>query len=240
MQLEMRWNCQCCITAASRSCSKQEWLFQVSLDHRHCAENTVVLAEARDNETGAHLERMTNYCFVLGRALEERGLVPETPGDFVGILRTVSPLHDIGKVGIPDSILLKPGSLTDGEREIMNTHTLIGASSLRDLSRKHPDNDFIAMGIEVTECHHEKWDGSGYPRRKAGKEIPLSARILAICDVYDALRSRRPYKPEKSHDEAVRIILDSFGSHFDPEIEPAFRAVGRDFDRIHTLHKDKD
>jgi putative two-component system response regulator len=183
---------------------------------------------------------MTNYCFVLGRALEERGLVPETPGDFVGILRTVSPLHDIGKVGIPDSILLKPGSLTDGEREIMNTHTLIGASTLRDLSRKHPDNDFIAMGIEVTECHHEKWDGSGYPRRKAGKEIPLSARILAICDVYDALRSRRPYKPEKSHDEAVRIILDSFGSHFDPEIEPAFRAVGRDFDRIHTLHKDKD
>ncbi len=131
-------------------------------------------------------------------------------------------MHDIGKVGIPDSILLKPGRLSAEEFEIMKTHTTIGAETLLEVKRKYPDNKFVEIGIKIAHYHHEKWDGTGYPEGLSGEDIPLSARIMAFADVYDALRSSRVYKEAYSHEESIEIIKQSGGTHFDPEILKVF------------------
>src|SRR5690606_22403344 len=147
-----------------------------------------------------------------------------------------SPLHDIGKVAIPDSILSKPGALDDRERQIMESHTLIGGDTLRGVIARSPGQSFLAMGMEIAYAHHERWDGRGYPSQLAGDDIPLAARIVALVDAYDAITGERPYKPAISHDEAVRRILADAGTHFQPRLTDPFRRSHEDLDRIRRDH----
>jgi putative two-component system response regulator len=181
------------------------------------------LAESRDRETGRHLERVQRLCRLLATEVRKcpkySGRITE---DYVCDIFHASPLHDIGKVAIPDSILLKPGELTPEEFAIMKTHTTLGAETLEFVLEKHPANAFVRMGIEIARSHHEKWNGSGYPQGLSGDEIPLSARIMAVSDCYDALRSQRRYKKAKSHEESRDLIVRDSGNHFDPAIVSAF------------------
>jgi response regulator RpfG family c-di-GMP phosphodiesterase len=181
------------------------------------------LAEQRDNETGQHLERVAAYCRMLAENLRADGLHAGVITDaWIEDLERSSALHDIGKVGIPDSILLKPGKLTAEEWEIMKTHAELGGRTIESVLNEIGSQDFLVMGRDIAWCHHEKWDGSGYPRGMVGSEIPLSARILALADVYDALTSVRPYKAAWPHEEAVAWIKDRGGAHFDPDVVAAF------------------
>ena len=193
------------------------------------------LAEHRDNETGQHLDRVSRYCRLLAETLREQGhFRDEITDGFIDNLERSAPLHDIGKVGISDSILLKPGKLDPGEWEIMKTHTVIGAETLRPLVEKSSKHSYLRMGLEIAWCHHEKWNGSGYPRGLTGRAIPLAARILALADCYDALTSRRPYKEPWTHAEAMAYIEGEQGQHFDPEVVRAFVLREREFDEVHT------
>jgi putative two-component system response regulator len=183
------------------------------------------LAEARDPETGAHLERIREYCRVLGRQLCEWGRHGDlVDGAYVHLLYITSPLHDIGKVGIPDAVLLKPGKLTPEEFEVMKQHAVIGGTTLSAAAAAHPRAMYLQMARDIAITHHEKWDGSGYPNGLRGEEIPLCGRIVALADVYDALTTARVYKPAFSHEKAKGIILEGRGKHFDPEIVEAFLA----------------
>ncbi len=199
------------------------------------------LAESKDQETGEHLERMREYCRVLSEELAKlanyHDIIDST---FIQNIYNASPLHDIGKVGIPDKIMLKPGKLDADEFEIMKTHAILGAETLRAVDREHPGNDIIRTGINIACCHHEKWDGSGYPLGLSGLNIPLSARILALADVYDALTSKRCYKEAYTIEEADKIILDSRGTHFDPDIVDAYQNCHSEFLRIRNQFRDKD
>ncbi len=195
------------------------------------------LAESRDPETGEHLERVQRYSKALAQRLRQHPrFAEEIDDDFLRLIYLTSPLHDIGKVAIPDSVLLKPGRLTDAEFNIMKTHTLRGAETLAAAMRQCPEAAFLQMGHDIAMSHHEKFDGSGYPRGIAGDDIPLAARIVALADVYDALTSRRVYKAAFSHGVAISIIQSESGSHFDPDIvdafiaeEPRFRAIDEEF-----------
>jgi len=197
------------------------------------------LAESRDPETGEHLERMREYCKLLSEQLSHmpkfQTIIDKA---FVDNIYAASPLHDIGKVGIDDSVLLKPGELSDEEWGIMKLHPVIGAETLREVDRQHPGNDFIHTGIEIAESHHEKWDGSGYPHGLSGEGIPLVARILALGDVYDALTSRRCYKDAFSHEKSRSIIEEGYGSHFDPDVVSAFFEAESDFKRVRQEYRD--
>jgi putative two-component system response regulator len=181
------------------------------------------LAESRDSETGKHLERVQMLCHLLAR---EMSLWPKysdrITGDYVLNIFQASPLHDIGKVAIPDSILLKPGRLTAEEFAVMKTHTVRGAETLELVLAKHPENAFVRMGIEIARSHHERWDGAGYPDKLTGQETPISARIMAVADCYDALRSERYYKTAHSHEESRDLIVRESGSQFDPDVVRAF------------------
>jgi len=199
------------------------------------------LAESKDPETGAHLDRMREYCKVLAERLagheKYRSVITKK---FVDAIYAASPLHDVGKVGVPDNILLKPGKLTDEEWVEMKKHTLIGADTLRAVNRQHPGNFFLQMGVEIAEGHHEKWDGSGYPHRRRGDEIPLAARVLALGDVYDALTSVRCYKEAFSHEKSRAIVLEGRGRHFDPDVVDAFLECEEEFLRIRAEFRDPD
>jgi putative two-component system response regulator len=195
------------------------------------------LAESRDPETGAHLERVQNYCRVLAQQLagvaKFRGQIGT---EFINLLYQTSPLHDIGKVGIPDAVLLKPGRLDAAEFAIMRTHTLIGAATLDAALRKFPGAKFLEMARDIAATHHERFDGNGYPNRLAGSAIPLAGRIVAVADVYDALTSKRVYKEAFSHEDAMATIVRDSGTHFDPDVvgallgaEPQFISVRRRF-----------
>lgn len=191
------------------------------------------LAESRDPETGVHLERMREYCRVLAQQLSQHSShAAEMGGDYVQLIYLTSPLHDIGKVGIPDSVLLKPGKLTPEEFEVMKTHTEIGANTLSALVDVNPDAKYLRMARDIAWTHHERFDGTGYPRGLVGSDIPLCGRIVAVADVYDALTTRRVYKPAFTHEKAREIILEGSGSHFDPEIVQAFLEVEPDIIRI--------
>lgn len=182
---------------------------------------------------GQHLERIQIYCHILAEQLQKIPTYKDQIDDvFVRNITVASPLHDIGKAGIPDVILLKPGKLTTDEFEIMKGHVHIGARALADLLRNFPGNSFLLMGIQIAESHHEKWDGSGYPHGIAKDAIPLAARILALTDVYDALTSERCYKKAFSHQTSCNIILESKGLHFDPDIVDTFLAIHEVF--LHT------
>ena len=160
------------------------------------------LAESRDPETGEHLERVRNYCRVIAQHLQDNPTFRSQMDDeYVELIYQTSPLHDIGKVAIPDHILLKPGRLTAEEFEIMKTHTTRGAATLEAALEKYPGTPFLEMARDIALAHHEKYDGQGYPQGLAGDEIPLSARIMALADVYDALTSRRVYKEAYSHEQ---------------------------------------
>jgi putative two-component system response regulator len=191
------------------------------------------LAESRDPETGEHLERMRSYCRILAEYLaRDARYASILTQDTVENLYNAAPLHDIGKVSVPDTILRKPGKLTDEEFAMMKTHTVEGARTLRAVDQQHPGNDFIRLGIELVEGHHEKWDGTGYPYGKAGTDIPLVGRIAAVGDVYDALCSRRCYKPAMPLEKARAIILDGRGKHFDPDLVECFLTAEPDFLKV--------
>jgi Response regulator containing a CheY-like receiver domain and an HD-GYP domain len=183
------------------------------------------LAEERDNETGMHLDRMRRYTTLLAELLARNSAFTEQiDTDYITGLDRFSPLHDIGKVAISDSILLKPAKLTTAEFSIMKTHTTYGGKVLRlaDENVRKQGYSIFGMGIEITEGHHERWDGSGYPYGRGGESIPLSARIVAVADVFDALASKRPYKQPFSFEDTVALILSESGTHFDPRLIEVF------------------
>jgi putative two-component system response regulator len=181
------------------------------------------LAESRDSETGAHVERVQSYSRLIARHLsDEVKTCYGVDDEYIRLLYQTSPLHDLGKVGMPDAILLKPGKLTADEFAVMKTHTIIGAETLDAALRRFPNARFLQIAREIAATHHEKFDGTGYPNGLAGEQIPLCGRIVAVADVYDALSSRRVYKSAMSHEHAKNIILRDQGTHFDPEIVQAF------------------
>jgi len=181
------------------------------------------LAESRDQETGKHLERMREYSRAIATELMQWPKFEKIiDAQFIELIYLTSPLHDVGKVGIPDAVLLKPGKLTPEEFEIMKRHTLIGGETLLASAEAHPEASFLKMALDIALKHHEKWDGSGYPFGLKGEEIPLSARIVALADVYDALTTKRVYKPAFTHEVATDIIRQSSGKHFDPDLVEAF------------------
>lgn len=181
------------------------------------------LVETRDPETGAHLERVRSYCRVLAKQLQTSSTLHKLIDDeFVRLIYETSPLHDIGKVAIPDAILLKPGKLTAPEFEVMKTHTSRGAETLDAALQEFPNARFLKMARDIALSHHEKYDGSGYPNGLAGDQIPLCGRIVAVADVYDALTSKRVYKGAMCHSAAREIIVGDRGQHFDPVVVDAF------------------
>ncbi len=199
------------------------------------------LAETRDNETGAHIRRTQNYVRRLAQALRNHPRFCDYLNDeVIELLYKSAPLHDIGKVGIPDAILLKPGKLTDEEFEIMKTHTTLGRDAILVAEKLlSAPNSFLRFAREIAYCHQEKWNGSGYPQGLAGDAIPISARLMALADVYDALISKRVYKPAFSHEKAVGIIEEGRNTHFDPDVVDAFLAIAEDFRDIATRFSDE-
>ncbi|MCL2648540.1 MAG: response regulator [Phycisphaerales bacterium] len=181
------------------------------------------LAESRDPETGQHLERVRHYARALAAEMahQEKFRNIVTQG-FVTLMYQTSPLHDIGKVSIPDSVLLKPDRLDDIEFEIMKTHARSGADTLDQALSMHPGAEFLRMARDIAACHHERFDGKGYPAGLTGEQIPLAARIFSLADVYDALISKRVYKPGFTHEVAKKIIRDGRGTQFDPDVVDAF------------------
>jgi putative two-component system response regulator len=200
------------------------------------------LAETRDNETGQHIRRTQHYVRTLARQLQSHARFAAYLSDRqIDLLFKSAPLHDIGKVGIPDRILLKPGRLDHDEMEIMKTHTTLGRDTIEAAeARLGHSVPFLQCAKEIAYSHQEKWDGSGYPLGLAGDDIPISARLMALADVYDALISRRVYKPPFSHERARDILLQGRGVHLDPDIVDAFIAVDGEFQRIASTYADHD
>ena len=198
------------------------------------------LAESRDDDTGLHIDRVGSFSRRLAQAAQNHSnRNAELNDHYVEMIYHASALHDIGKVGIADAILQKPGKLNSDEFDIMKTHPTIGFLTLESIVKSYPNNQMVGMGSDIAKSHHEKWNGSGYPEGLSGEAIPLSARIVAIADVYDALRSKRPYKTPFSHQQAVDIILEGRGVHFDPELIMLFENIHHEFDQIwHSLQID--
>ena len=198
------------------------------------------LAETRDNDTGNHLHRTQRYVKVLAQHLKQH---PRFETDLtdknIDLLYKSAPLHDIGKVGIPDRILLKPGPLDPDEFEIMKTHTIIGRDAIEHAERSLGTSvEFLRMAKGIILYHQEKWDGSGYPEGLSGDDIPVYARLMAVADVYDALISRRVYRERMPYDNVVRIITEGRGSHFDPDIVDTFLQVQDEFREIARQYAD--
>lgn len=209
----------------------QERTAQLEEANRDTVFTLVRAAEHKDEETGHHVRRISHYCRVLAEAME-------LPADFHDAIYHASPMHDVGKIGIPDHVLLKPGGFSPEEWSIMRTHCALGASILASGT-----SPYTRMGAEIALNHHERWDGSGYPNGLKGSVIPLAARIMQICDVYDALRSRRPYKPPIEHTRALAIIVQGDGrtqpEHFDPAVLACFSAQAGRFAAIYDQHDDE-
>ena len=198
------------------------------------------LAEARDPETGNHIRRTQHYVKLLAEKLKNHTRFKDylTPETITSLFKS-APLHDIGKVGVPDHILLKPGKLTDEEFVEMKRHTIYGRDAIVAAEKNITTADhFLVVAKEISYSHQEKWDGSGYPEGLKGEEIPISARLMAVADVYDALISRRCYKPPFSQEKTVAIILDGKGSHFDPDMVDAFMEIVDDFAAVAKQYQD--
>ena len=199
------------------------------------------LAEYRDEGTGTHLERIREYAKLIAEEMAKNpkytsNITPE----YIDDIYQSSILHDIGKVGIPDAILLKPDKLTDEEFDVIKRHTILGGDAIKAIEAKIEGQSFLALGKEIAYNHHEKWDGSGYPRGLSGEGIPLAARIIALADVYDALTTRRFYKEAFSHKRSMQIIIDQKGTHFDPAVVDVFLALEDEFNRIRQEHLEDD
>jgi putative two-component system response regulator len=210
------------------------------------------LAESRDPETGTHLERVRGYSLALAR---EMAMLPEyscrepqnspnrgaerIDAEFLKLIYLTSPLHDIGKVAIPDHVLLKPGRLDDREFAIMKTHAALGAATLESAIQQYPDATFLRMARDIAACHHERFDGNGYPAGLAGRDIPLCARIFSLADVYDALVSKRVYKSAYTHEVARSIIVKGSGSQFAPDVVDAFLRREKEFEAIMDAHQER-
>lgn len=186
-------------------------------------------AEYKDNETGMHVIRMSNYARLLAKAagMDERA---------VELVFNATPMHDVGKIGIPDSIMLKPGKLTDEEWVIMKTHPAIGAGIIGDPN----DSDLLKMAVTVAMTHHEKWNGQGYPKGLSGEDIPIEGRITAVADVFDALTSVRPYKKAWSVDDAIDLMKREAGGHFDPELIPLFINILPEILKVKSTYADEE
>lgn len=197
------------------------------------------LAESRDPETGMHLERIGHYTRILAEKLKEEGEFGGIVDDeFIETIAKSSTLHDIGKVGIADNILLKPGKLTHEEFEIMKQHATIGGDSIKESEKRMKVKSFLEMGRDIAYYHHEKFDGSGYPSKLTGNDIPTAARIMAVADVYDALTSKRVYKKAFDEDYASKIIIEGKGSHFDPVVVEAFKKCSEEFLKTRKIYVD--
>ncbi|MDR2733684.1 MAG: response regulator [Spirochaetota bacterium] len=207
----------------------QEKVKQISGTQMALIEAMANLVECKDGDTHQHVARTKNVCRIIAAALREKpeyaAVVTER---FCENIHDASPLHDIGKVAIPDSILLKQGKLTPEEFEIMKTHSAAGANCLKIVLERDKQNDFVAMCVDIARSHHEWWNGTGYPDGLSGENIPLAARIVAFADVYDALRSRRPYKDPRTHEESIDIIEKESGEHFDPALTKIFLEKGKE------------
>ncbi|VVM97899.1 two-component system response regulator [Pseudomonas fluorescens] len=200
------------------------------------------LAETRDNETGNHIRRTQHYIQVLAEHLRDHPRFSHfLTDDTIALLFKSAPLHDIGKIGIPDHILLKPGRYTEEEFEIMKTHTTLGRDAIQHAEDQLGIRaEFLSLAKEIAYSHQEKWDGSGYPQALAGDDIPISARLMAVADVYDALISRRVYKSGMPHAQAVEIIRQGRGTHFDPDVCDAFLDCVEQFQTIAARFVDTD
>jgi len=197
------------------------------------------LAEARDSDTGEHIRRTQSYVRLLAEYLKYRPRFSELSDDeSIDLLCKSAPLHDIGKVGVSDKILLKPGKLTDQEFEQMKRHTVYGRDAILSAERKLGNISFLRFAREIAYTHHEKWDGTGYPEGLKGEGIPVAGRLMALADSYDALTSKRVYKSQLSHEEAVEIIIEGKGSHFDPDLVDAFLDVKENFRQIALKYAD--
>lgn len=195
------------------------------------------LAETRDNETGGHIRRTQNYMFTLAHNMADHPLFSHYLDEYtIKLIYKSAPLHDIGKVGVSDAILLKPGKLTEAEMEEMKQHTVFGKQTIEraEILYKQAggNSPFLTVAKEIAYSHHEKWDGTGYPEGAKGDEIPIPGRLMALADVYDALISRRVYKPPFAHSKAVGLILKGRGNHFDPDVVDAFDSLQEEFRRI--------
>jgi putative two-component system response regulator len=198
------------------------------------------LAEWRDPETGVHIKRTQTYVKVLAMHLASLPQYAELlTSDYIFWLSLSAPLHDVGKVAIPDSILRKPGRLTKEEFEIMKGHATYGYQVLSSAGELLGEHSFLHLASEIAYCHHERWDGGGYPRALKGDEIPLSARLMSLADVYDALRSRRVYKPSMSHEKAASIIFEGRGTQFCPDVIDAFDELQDKFIAIANMYPDE-
>ena len=211
----------------------QERTWELSMTQEAAMESLGALAECRDPETGGHIRRTRNYVRLLAAGLARTEKHRDTLTDtMIYSLHRSAPLHDIGKVGIPDSILLKPDKLDPEEFAVMKNHPLLGAKAIAAAEKNLGPNSFLRLAREIAETHHEKWDGTGYPNRLKGEEIPLSGRLMAVADVYDALISRRVYKAPMAHSAAVEIIRGLSGSSFDPEVVDVFLERHEEFRAI--------
>jgi HD-GYP domain-containing protein (c-di-GMP phosphodiesterase class II) len=241
--LRKDFSTQTTLKAAKDFLKNQNELLEIEVEKRtrkiqETQDATIVilasLVETRDNETGNHIRRTQHYVRALARRLQSHPAFADYLAEGqIDILFKSAPLHDIGKVGIPDSILLKPGKLDSEEFEIMKTHTTLGHNAIENAEKQLGTTvDFLACAKEIALNHQEKWDGSGYPGKLAGNTIPISARLMAVADVYDALTSHRVYREAMRHDQAVAIIIEGRSRHFDPDVVDAFAEITEQFENI--------
>lgn len=206
---------------------------EIALTQEATLETIANLAEYRDPETGGHINRTKGYIKVLAERLKEHPKYKDIINyTLISSYFKACPLHDIGKIGIRDEVLLKPGKLTPSEYKEMKQHTIIGYETLKMAANQLGQNSFLTYAMEFALHHHERWDGTGYPDGLKGEEIPISCRLMTIADVYDALISKRVYKPAFSHNKSVSIILEGNGTHFDPELIEIFKEVNEEFRKI--------
>lgn len=205
---------------------EERWRRQLERSRQVTIESMAAVAETRDPETGAHIKRTQHYVRAIAEQMRRTGQAADllTP-DYIQLLFLSAPLHDIGKVGVPDAILLKPGRLTPEEMQVMQRHAEFGRQIILSTASHLEDDNFLALAAEIASTHHEKWDGSGYPNRLSGTDIPLAGRIMAVADIYDALISRRCYKEPFSHEDSLQMMREMRGSTFDPQVLDAFLAI---------------
>jgi adenylate cyclase len=229
-------------TTAKYAIEKQHayvWFKKLANAHQVTMESMAAIAETRDPETGAHIKRTQHYVKAIAERLRETGKYHDILSEeFIDLLFVSAPLHDIGKVGVPDNILLKPGKLTPEEFEIMKQHAKYGKDIIHSTAQKIEGDNFLLIAGEIASTHHEKWDGTGYPEGLAGENIPLSGRIMAVADVYDALISRRCYKPPFTHEHSMSLMKASRGTIFDPVVFDAFLSIEPAIRRIAATYQD--